>query len=263
MKINPFFKQNYFALSFFLVLAILFSSCIPQKKVKLIQSKAKNDTVTMFTLKKRPKNTVQPFDNLFIKVISPDEATSRMINNESQNTTQQNVNYNMISYTVNDSGYVDFPFVGLVYLKDLTILEAKDTFQKELSKYISNATVIVKFVGKSVTILGEVVRQGEYEIFSDNVNIFTALALARGMTDYADRENVTIIREVDGVAKYSYIDLTNKHIIRSDYYYLKPEDIIIVPALNKKSYGFASFPYTLVLSGITTIITVLTLLRTL
>lgn len=245
-------------IAYSIVLLYAFSSCIPQKRIKLVQDKEK-DTTMAYYLKPRPKNTIQPFDNLFIRVISPDEQTSEMFNNT--DNSQRVTNYNMISYTVNDSGYIDFPFAGLIKLKDLTILEAKDTIQYSLSRYIRNANVVVKFVGKSVTVLGEVKEQGKFVIYDDNINIFSAISLAEGLTDYGDRKNVTIIREKAGVAKYHYVDLTDKNILTSEFYYLKPEDILIVPPLKQKSYGFASFPYGLFLSSVTTIIAVISLMR--
>lgn len=253
--------RNLIFLGFVISLLVL-NSCVLQSKVRYVQSKNKMDTLNTFILKHRPKNTVQPFDNLYIKIISPDITTSQMFNSETGGAGAQNVNYHMVSYTVNDSGYVDFPFVGQIYVEGLTILEAKGVIQNALSQYISNAAVIVKFVGKSVTIIGEVMRQGEYVIFSDNIGIFKALALAGGLTDFGNREEVTIIREEDGKAKFYKIDLTDKRIASSEFYYLKPDDIIIVQPLNQKSYGFASLPYTLILTSLTTLVVVLTFIRT-
>ncbi|NJO88426.1 MAG: hypothetical protein HC831_05250 [Chloroflexia bacterium] len=244
MKTNLLSAKNIVLFLGILISVILISSCIPQRKLKLAQNKIKNDTINEFILKQRPKNTVQPFDNLYVKVISPDVNTSNMFNSESMNV--QNVNYNMISYLVNDSGFIDFPFVGLIKVKDLTLMDAKDTIQSSLRKYISEASVIVKFVGKSITVVGEVARQGEFIIYSDNINIFKALSLAGGLTDFGNRENITIIRETDGKAMYNYIDLTDKYIVLSDLYYLKPDDIVIVQPLKQKSFGFSSFPYPLV-----------------
>ncbi len=260
MKTNLLSAKNTFLFLGILTSIILISSCVPQRKIKLAQNKIKNDTLNEFILKQRPKNTVQPFDNLYIKVISPDVNTSNMFNSESMNV--QNVNYNMISYVVNDSGYIDFPFVGFIKVKDLTLLDAKDTIQSSLRRYISEASVIVKFVGKSITIVGEVARQGEFVIYSDNINIFKALSLAGGLTDFGNRENVTIIRETDNKVRYYYLDLTDKYIVQSDLYYLKPDDIIVIQPLKQKSFGFASFPYALVLSGVTTILALLTFMRT-
>ncbi len=260
MKINlPYFSNSLVFLAILYVI-IVFSSCIPQKKLKLIQSKVKNDTINEFILKQRPKNTVKPFDNLYIKVISPDATTSALFNSESTNL--QTVNYNMISYTVNDSGYITFPYLGLIKVKDLTILAAQDTIQAALSKFISEATVVVKFVGKSVTIVGEVFRQGEYVIYSDNINIFKALSMAGGLTDYGNRSNVTIIREDEGKAKFHTVDISDKYLIQSEFYYLRPDDVVIIQPLKQKSFGFAQFPYNLVLTAMTTFVVVLTFIRT-
>ncbi len=38
-------------------------------------------------------------------------------------------NINLLSYTVNQQGYVDFPFVGEIYVKDMTLQEAQKTIQ--------------------------------------------------------------------------------------------------------------------------------------
>ncbi len=246
----------------FFIPVFIFNSCVPQKKIMYVQSKDKKDTLNTFILKHRPKNTIQPFDNLYISVISPDETTSQMFNSNDGSVSQQNVNYHMISYTVNDSGYVDFPFVGRILVEGLTILEAKDVIQNALSEYISNAALIVKFVGKNITLIGEVENQGEFVIYSDNISIFSALAMAGGMTDFGNRENVTIIREENGKTSFHKIDLTDKRVTLSNFYYLKPDDVVIVQPLKQKSYGFASFPYTLVLTSLTTLIVLLTFIRT-
>ena len=249
-------------LLFFIVSVLILSSCVPLKKVMYVQTKDDKDTMNTFILKHRPQNTVQPFDNLYINIISPDETTSRMFNMMETGGAYRIVDYHMISYLVNDSGYVNFPFVGQIYVEGLTILEAKDAVQNALSQYISNAAVTVKFVGKNITVIGEVNRQGEYPIFSDYVTIFSALARAGGIGDFGNRENVTIIREEDGKTSFHHVDLTDKKITLSDYYYIKPSDIIVVQPLKQKSYGFATFPYALVLTSLTTLIVVLTFIRT-
>ncbi|RLD60689.1 MAG: hypothetical protein DRI95_15175, partial [Bacteroidetes bacterium] len=146
---------------FFIISVFILSSCVPQKLVRYVQPRDEEDTLNTFIVKHRPINTVKPFDNLYIKIISPDQSTSQMFNSESDGAANTNVNYHMISYTVSDSGYIDFPFVGQMYVEGLTILEAKNVIQNELSQYISNAAVVVKFVGKSITVLGEVRQQGE------------------------------------------------------------------------------------------------------
>ncbi|MFN8258901.1 MAG: polysaccharide biosynthesis/export family protein [Bacteroidales bacterium] len=258
-KILPVFSINQI-LFIVLIGAVLLNSCIPQRKLKYLQTKVEGDTLNEFVLKQRPKNIVRPFDNIYVKVISPDATTSAMFNSETMNL--QIVNYNMISYTVNDSGYIVFPFVGLIRVKDLTILAAQDTIQKAISQYISEAAVIVKFVGKSITVVGEVFRQGEYVIYSDNINIFKAISLAGGMTDYGNREQVKIIREENGKAVINIVNLTDKHFLESQFYYLRPDDILVIDPYKQKAFGFAQFPYNLVMTGMTTIIAILAFMQT-
>ncbi len=229
--------------------------------MKLVQTKERKDTVSVFNLRERPRNTILPFDNLYIKVISSNTEASDLFNSESRTNAQINIDYNMISYTVNDSGYIDFPFVGDIKLSGLTLSEAQDTVQAKLKKYISGSDIIIKFVGKKITIIGEVGRQGTYNFFSNSISIFNALALAGGLTEFGNRETITIVREYEGKVKYHYLDLTDKNVVKSQYYYLRPDDVVIVQPLKQKSFGFASFPYTIVLSAITTIVALLTFSR--
>ena len=128
---HKFYKRRDFLLYISLLFMLMYlSSCVPQRKVKYVQSKSK-DTLNTFILKHRPLNKIQPFDNLYIKVISPDVVTSNMFNSESMNV--QTVNYNMISYTVDKNGYIEFPFVGNILVGNLTIIQAKDTIQKSIN----------------------------------------------------------------------------------------------------------------------------------
>jgi len=251
-------RINLLMFSSVLFIIIYLSSCVSQKKVKYVQNKSK-DTTTAFKLEPRPLNSIQPFDNLYIKIISPDSETSIMFNSESMNV--QTVDYNMISYTVDKKGYIEFPFVGDIYLEGLTLSQAKDTLKTAIKSYIRNSDVVVKFVGKTITVIGEVARQGEYVIYSDNINIFRILSQAGGLTDFGDRRNITIIREIKGVARFYYINLTDKKLMGSKFYYLKPGDTIIVQPLRHKSFGFTAIPYTLILTSLTTMLTLFTFIR--
>ena len=62
-----------------------------------------------------------------------------------------------------------------------------------------------------------------------------ALGLAGDMTDYGNRTNVKLIREIDGVSKTFTIDFTDKNITSSPYYYMQQNDVLYVePDLIKK-----------------------------
>jgi len=253
-------KKNYTA-SFAKLLVILisfafFTSCISQKQIKYVQDyTAATDS---FPTVSHAENTIQPFDELYIKVLSYDQKTYQFFNNQGgDNRSNNDLNINLISYSVNSSGYIDFPFLGKISVKNLTLEQAKERIEEKLSGFLKESSVIVKFVGNYVTILGEVRRAGKYIVHKGQINIFQAIGMAGDITDYGNRKKITLIREENSAIVYHYIDLTDKKIVQSPFYHLKPNDVIYIAPLKAKSWGFKSFPYSIILSSVTTLIVVL------
>ena len=54
-----------------------------------------------------------------------------------------------------------------------------------------------------ITVLGEVMRPGQYTINNERVTILDALGLAGDMTIYGKRNNVLITRENDRITSYN------------------------------------------------------------
>jgi polysaccharide export outer membrane protein len=141
------------------------------------------------------------------------------------------------------------------------LLEAKAKVEKELSQYLSNTAITMKFVNSNITVLGEVRNQGEFPYFKEQLNIFQALGYAGGVTDYGDKSKVTLIREYENTIKYHNIDLTDKSIVESSFYYLQPGDVLIVEPIKTKFRNLRTFTYATVLATTSTLITVLYFFR--
>ena len=235
--------------TFFLIAVIVLSSCAPRKSVILVQDKDKTGAVEFMN----PKQTaykVQPGDNLFIKVYSVDPKTSKFF--QTDLPTLMNPTYLYLnSYTVNDNGFINFSFVDKMYVQGLTIEEIRALLQKTVNEYFKEATVTVKLVNFRVTVLGEVKMPGEFTIDKDQINIFQAIGLAHGIQDFGDRTNVTLIRQIEGGSEVYYIDLTDKKILESEYYYLMPNDVVYIKPLKAKSYIYGSDTKDLLFSTLT------------
>ncbi len=257
-------KYNFFktfGIIFFLLLIV--SSCISTKKLKYIQTKDKDNVTNEFIPQKKVAYKIQPNDDLYIKVTSLDEETYKFFNKESGNRQymSNDASIYLNSYTVNDSGYVNFPFIGKILVKDLTIEQTKDLIQKYVNEYLNQATVFVKLVNYNITILGEVKKPGIYTVYNDKVNIMEALGFAGDLTDYGNRKNITLIRQTNQGSIVNYIDLTDKKILQSEYYFLMPGDIIYAQPMRAKSLGLRTFPFATLLSTITTLILVLNYIK--
>jgi polysaccharide export outer membrane protein len=236
----------------------LMVSCVSTRDLTYVQN-VKDKTNNEFTNERQTK-TIQPNDMLYIQVLSVDDKTAGIFTNTT--VSMNNLDINTISFQVNNAGYLEFPFVGQVMLKDLTLKEAKTKIEAALSQYVSNISVNIKFVNNSITLIGEVGRQGRYTFPYDEISVFDALGLAGGMTDYGDRHKVTLVREDNNKIKYFTLDLTNKNIAASPYYYLKPNDILIVDPIKARYSGLRQYGLeTLILTSITTILVALTTLK--
>ena len=60
----------------FALLGVIFSSCVSQKKIKYLQQKQKEDTNTYFEVNKTADYKIQPYNNLYIHIMSLDERTN-------------------------------------------------------------------------------------------------------------------------------------------------------------------------------------------
>ncbi len=163
----------------------------------------------------------------------------------------------MIGYLVDEAGNIDFPFVGKINLGSLTLTEAGIKVQEALKEYVANTEVLVKFIDNQISILGEVQRQGVYSFTQDKLNIYEALALGGGLTRYGNRKNVILIRQEGDKIMHHKLNLSDSKIAGKDFYYVLPNDVVVVEPLKSVSTSYSNITYTTILSSITTLIAVL------
>ncbi|WP_345051982.1 polysaccharide biosynthesis/export family protein [Hymenobacter glaciei] len=137
-------------------------------------------------------------------------------------------------YLVDKNGEINFPVMGKVQLANLTIEEATEKMTTLIKKYVKNPIVNVRFINFKVTVIGEVNRPSSFTISSERINILEALGLAGDMTAYGRRENVLVIREKNGVRTAARINLNNKEVLNSPFFYLQQNDILYVEPDNKE-----------------------------
>ena len=237
------------ALFFISLLLIIVTSCIPLWRQNYLRSYQKQDTTTVFKTPPNKPYLVKSGDFLYIRIISLDEKTNNIFNLGSANTGGNN-NYYMMSYAVDEDGYIQMPLLGKIMVKDKNMNEISALMQKLVDEYLKGSSVIVKLVSFSFTMLGEVNTPGNYQVFEDKINVFEALAMAGDLTPWGNKRNVKLVRELEGKTKIYKIDLNDKHILESEFYYLKPNDIVYVESMKGKQWGFETFPYAMFFSTV-------------
>ncbi len=145
-------------------------------------------------------------------------------------------------YLVSTDNTIDFPVLGTISTKNNTVLELQANIERELREggHLKNPSVNVRILNAKVTILGEVNSPGTYNFTEQNITLLQALGYAKDLTISGKREDVKVIREVDGNRKIATLDLTSSEFINSEFYQVKPNDVIYVGQNNPKvkSAGF-------------------------
>ena len=116
--------------------------------------------------------------------------------------------------------------------------------------------------------LGEVSNPGTFVIEGDKVTILQAISLARDLTIFGRRDNVSVIREQDGQRTIYEVNLTDVDLFKSPAYYLQQNDIVYVQPNDIKARQSTTDDKTLRISSIalssgSLLISVVTLLATL
>jgi polysaccharide biosynthesis/export protein len=223
---------NFLSKFFSLVLILNFvTSCVPIEKLKYF-----NDIDELQEPFVNPKTVklIMPFDKLYIKVFSIDDKTNQLFN--SNNTVTSSSTSSIIGYRVDEAGDILYPYTGKINLKDLTVEQAGAKIGKLIMELFSEVSVDVKFIENNVTVLGEVQRQGVQQFSQDKINIYEALALSGGISQFGDRKNVILIRQEGDKIMHHKLDLSDSKIAGKEYYYIQPNDIIVIEPMKSSSW---------------------------
>lgn len=140
-------------------------------------------------------------------------------------------------YLVNNDGFIDIPLIGLVKAAGLTRAQLRQNVLKEIEdkRLLLGAMVDVRFLSYEVTILGEVVRPSVISVPNEKISLLKALGAAGDITPFGRRDNVMLIREVDGKKNVTRLNLNSSTFLQSPYYYLQPNDVVYVETTNNRA----------------------------
>lgn len=226
------FKKKSFVA--FVVAALAFCSCSTTKDIAYFQNKAVGQPEK---IDKHAGIVIQPKDMLSIVVSSRNPELTVMFNLPvisyqagSEIVSTGGANQRLMGYVVDNDGCIDFPELGKLKVAGKTRWELAQMIKDKLIKdgYLTDAVVTVEFLNFKVSVIGEVTNPGTFTIEGDKVTILQALGLARDLTIFGRRDNVTVIREQEGTRVLYEVDLTDVDLFKSPGYYLQQNDVVYV-----------------------------------
>lgn len=166
-------------------------------------------------------------DKLNITVHSRDKELVEMFNMGSEDGA---------AYVVDENGRIEMPVLGNVHVRGLTRSEVQNTIRYKLlaSKLVRDPIVSVNFVDLGYYVMGEMA-SGRHTIDRDNIDMLQALSEAGGVQLTGRRDNILVLRTVDGKqTPYEVNLLKTADLYSSPVFYLQQDDIIYVRPNEKK-----------------------------
>ena len=185
---------------------------------------------------------IQPNDLLRITVSASDPLAAAPFNLDGVGIAggggMQQINQSTLElfrgYMVDAAGNVALPLLGPLKVEGLTIEQLTQRISTDLTAYLRDPVVTARFLNFKVTVLGEVSAPGVVSLSNSRVTVLDAIGFAGDLTDYADRNEVQVIREFEGKREYALLNLRRKDIFNSEFFYLKQNDVIYVRPLRAK-----------------------------
>lgn len=184
-------------------------------------------------------------DNLDIRVKSKDPVLSEIfLMNQSanaQNMMQGAQNgsdiFYLTGFTVDSNGNIELPIVGVINVGGKTLEDIRPIIKQRIAEYIIDPYVEVKMGGIRFTALGEFNKPGRYGILQSDVTIYEAIANAGDLSIIADRKHATLIRQYPDGERIHIIDLTERSLMNSPFYYIQPNDLLYLPPMKVREWG--------------------------
>lgn len=219
-------------ISFFSLLLLL--NCKTRTKEGELQYFKNIDEVVTLAAANQSKSTIQPGDQILIYVSAKDQKVADIFNQSFTTSDNVRTTSNAQTYIVDGNGYLDFPQIGKISTTGLSLSEFKSDLYDQVSRYVINPTINIKHTNFRVSVMGEVNRQGEFTLSNGQGTVLNALSLAGDVTMYAKRDDIIVIRTIDGVVTQGKINLQDANLITSPFYHLVQGDYIIVPSNKNK-----------------------------
>jgi len=134
---------------------------------------------------------------------------------------------------VRPDGKISLPLLNDVQAAGLTPMQLQGAIAKQLTSFVQapEVSVIVRNVHSfKVSVIGEVREPGRFEL-SGHPTVLDLLALAKGLTEYADKRRIVVLRRERGQTRqlpFAYDRLMSDNGEGIDNFFVMPDDIVLV-----------------------------------
>ena len=231
---------------------LLLASCVPNRKITYLQYedelKQPSGILTDSIVRKYENGEIryrlQPNDVLNIKIATetPEEYNPFSIADKfisSGGVSAGNIGQNSaanIGYRIDPFGYLKLPVIGELFVEGLTIDELENLVDSLASDQLEDPVSKIALMNFRFSVLGEVSGEGLLVSNDNSLTMMQAIAMAGGPDEYGDISRVKVIRHIGDENLVFYVNLLEESYLSSNFFYVFPNDVIVVPPLDSRVY---------------------------
>lgn len=245
--------RNIFILFFWAAVSF---SCISNKKIIYLQNLPENEAIDLDTFipyaKMEKQYILQPFDYVDIDFAAADEELIRGFEFQGARGMRGGGGggrmgmqgggdmFFFTGYGIDKDGFIDVPRLGKIKIGGLTEEQAKAEVQEAINTFFKEDVLVrLRIAGVRFTTLGEFQNVGNHVMLRDRVSILEAIAAAGEPSLLGKRNQLFLIRQYDEGTKIHQINLNDRTLLASPFYFIQNNDILYMEPMKIRQYGRA------------------------
>lgn len=146
----------------------------------------------------------------------------------------------MSGFSIDQEGMVEIPKLGKIKIAGMSEEQAKLVVQQEINKFFKDDVFVrLRIAGIRYTTMGEFNSVGVQIIYKNRATIFDALANSGETSLLAKKNKLFLIRQYDGGTKIHLINLNDRALLGSPWYFIQPNDILYLEPMKIRQIGAA------------------------
>ncbi|NND08915.1 MAG: hypothetical protein HKN87_21295 [Saprospiraceae bacterium] len=250
-----------------LAVLLLMTSCVNHRELITLNAgeenleSGKNQAIRKTDRVSPTEYVIHPKDLLIIHINTFEGNTSEFLqrafssndlnNNGGRQFGPEALYYN--SYQVDGQGFIYLPLIERINVSGKTPVGVKTALDSAYAKHFRFVSANVKLANMRVTVLGEVENPGLVYFYNDETTLLEAISMAGDFSDFGNRKKVKLIRRTESGSTTAMLDLYNSDFIGTEYFYVKPNDIIYVEPIKAKAFDVGAESVGIVLSVVSTL----------
>lgn len=210
-----------------------FSACMTKKKLARLKAEyqiLRTGMDSLGAVQAWEERKFRPGDRVLVSI-------------KTQSLNEQQVSFfdagKEMDYAVSDDSTISLPLIGSINVCQYNRPQLTKVIKNKAASFIKDPFVQIKPVQIQVKVLGQAERQGQFTIPETEATLSSILAQVGGVSLFARRDSIAVIRESEGLRKTYYVDIRDgKSFFNSPVYRLQHNDIVVV---NPSDYFFKSY----------------------